>query len=231
MRQEHRGPCLTCGNGLCQPCRSVPDVPWWAEGAQLPVNQVTGSRKPLLAAPSVPVAVESVRVIRTDINCAPPGGQSAPALDRRMDEVSLVSFQPAGVDRFRYSRLNADYVPLHRLCRLLLDGMSLSEEEGRTEFDSFLVDMNARFERFVGRMFELELGRAVGETVLQGEQLSVVVAFGRHAASVEGHSPRHRDRSPWAGRRSAGHQVQEDQEAIQLLSEGEWGFGPLQAPS
>ena len=88
-------------------------------------------------------------------------------LDRRMDEVSLVSIAPSDLDRLTYTRLNAGYEPLHRLCRLLLDGMSLSEEEGRTEFDSFLLDMNVLFERFVGRMFELELPRRLGEAVLQ----------------------------------------------------------------
>jgi 5-methylcytosine-specific restriction enzyme subunit McrC len=88
-------------------------------------------------------------------------------LDRRMDEVSLIRVESSDLDRLTYTRLNAGYEPLHRLCRLLLDGMSLSEEEGRVAFDSFLLDMNVLFERFVGRMFELELPRRLGRTALQ----------------------------------------------------------------
>src|SRR5205085_12560246 len=70
-------------------------------------------------------------------------------LDRRMDEVSLVPFRSEDLDRFVYTRLNAGYEPLHRLCRLFLDDLTLSEEEGEFEFSGFLLDINRLFEEFV----------------------------------------------------------------------------------
>jgi 5-methylcytosine-specific restriction enzyme subunit McrC len=71
------------------------------------------------------------------------------AIDHRMDEVSRPQFVPSDVDRFQYHRLNADYEPMHRLCRLFLDEMSLSEEQGEEPLNGFLLDMNDLFERFV----------------------------------------------------------------------------------
>jgi 5-methylcytosine-specific restriction enzyme subunit McrC len=88
-------------------------------------------------------------------------------LDRRMDEVTRVPFRPEDIDRFVYTRLNTGYEPLHRLCRLLLQDASLSEEEGEHEFVSFLLDMNILFEEFVGQMFVQHLPPTIGRVVLQ----------------------------------------------------------------
>src|SRR5690606_20848478 len=52
-------------------------------------------------------------------------------------------------DRFTYHRLNADYEPLHKLCRLFLEGATLSEQSGGFTFQTFLIDMNSLFETFV----------------------------------------------------------------------------------
>lgn len=71
------------------------------------------------------------------------------SVDHRMDEVSRPRFVPTDLDRFAYHRLNADYEPMHRLCRLFLEEMSLSEEQGRETLNGFLLDMNDLFERFV----------------------------------------------------------------------------------
>jgi 5-methylcytosine-specific restriction enzyme subunit McrC len=71
------------------------------------------------------------------------------AIDHRMDEVSRPQFVPTDVDRFQYHRQNSDYEPMHRLCRLFLDEMSLSEEQGEDPLNGFLLDMNDLFERFV----------------------------------------------------------------------------------
>jgi 5-methylcytosine-specific restriction enzyme subunit McrC len=88
-------------------------------------------------------------------------------LDWRMDEVSRVPFQPEELDRFVYTRLNVGYEPLHGLCRLLLQDMSLSEEQGRYEFVSFLLDMNLLFEQFIGEMFLRALPHHFARVALQ----------------------------------------------------------------
>jgi 5-methylcytosine-specific restriction enzyme subunit McrC len=71
-----------------------------------------------------------------------------------MDEVTRIAFRPEDFDRFSYTRLNRAYEPVHRLARLLLEEMSLSEQLGDYEFVSFLLDMNELFERFVRAAFE-----------------------------------------------------------------------------
>ncbi len=50
---------------------------------------------------------------------------------------------------FTYSRLNEDYRQIHQLCRLFLEGSSLSEELGAWDSRTFLLDMNKLFEQFV----------------------------------------------------------------------------------
>jgi 5-methylcytosine-specific restriction enzyme subunit McrC len=70
-------------------------------------------------------------------------------IDREMGEVAPTNHPAAVLDRFAYHRLNDDYAPLHRLCRLFLEGASLSEAEGPFAFRAFLLDMNRLFESFV----------------------------------------------------------------------------------
>lgn len=88
-------------------------------------------------------------------------------LDRTMDEVSRRVAQPEDFDRFTYTRLNRAYEPIHRLARLLLQEMSLSEQDGEYEFVSFLLDMNELFERFVAKVFEAEWPAALGRVHTQ----------------------------------------------------------------
>jgi 5-methylcytosine-specific restriction enzyme subunit McrC len=83
-------------------------------------------------------------------------------LDRTMDEVSRRVARPDDFDRFNYTRLNRTYEPVHRLARLLLQDMSLSEQDGEYEFVSFLLDMNELFERFVAKVFEAEWPTGLG---------------------------------------------------------------------
>lgn len=73
-------------------------------------------------------------------------------IDRTLGEVTPVRLPEAAVDRFAYGRLNDDYRPIHRLCRLFLDGAGVSEDAGDFDFRTFLFDMNALFERFVTRL-------------------------------------------------------------------------------
>ena len=70
-------------------------------------------------------------------------------LDRLMGEVSPTPLPAGALDRIAYHRLNEDYRPIHRLCRLFLGGASLSEGEGIFPFPAFLLDMNRLFEAFV----------------------------------------------------------------------------------
>lgn len=71
------------------------------------------------------------------------------AIDQIMDEVSLVSYSSADVLRFEYHRLNRDYVLIHDLCRMLMDGYSVFEREGAYLFHGFSLNMNDLFEAFV----------------------------------------------------------------------------------
>jgi 5-methylcytosine-specific restriction enzyme subunit McrC len=82
------------------------------------------------------------------------------AIDHRMDEVSRPQFVSSDLDRFQYHRLNADYEPMHRLCRLFLDEMSLSEEHGEDPLNGFMLDMNDLFERFVTEALRREVSGA-----------------------------------------------------------------------
>ncbi len=70
-------------------------------------------------------------------------------LEAALEEVALGRLTAADVGRFRYHRLNEGYEPLHQLCRLFLEGTSVSEEAGPQPFRAFLVDMNHLFELFV----------------------------------------------------------------------------------
>jgi 5-methylcytosine-specific restriction endonuclease McrBC regulatory subunit McrC len=70
------------------------------------------------------------------------------------------------ISRFQYNRLNEDYWQLHQFCRLLLEGASLSEESGPFDFQTFLVDMNKLFERFVTQIL---LERALGNMVVDDQ--------------------------------------------------------------
>jgi 5-methylcytosine-specific restriction enzyme subunit McrC len=70
-------------------------------------------------------------------------------LDVALSEVQPTTLPANTLDRFRYNRLNEDYRPLHQLCRLFLEDASLSEDMGRFEFRTFLIDMNKLFEKFV----------------------------------------------------------------------------------
>ena len=53
-----------------------------------------------------------------------------------------------------YSRLNADYEPMHRLCRFFLDHCGPTHEHGNNDMLPFLVHMPQLFEGFVGAWLE-----------------------------------------------------------------------------
>ena len=70
-------------------------------------------------------------------------------LDATLAEVTPTNMPASAIGRFAYHRLNDDYQPIHRLCRLFIEGASLSEEEGTFDVRAFLVDMNRLFETFI----------------------------------------------------------------------------------
>ncbi len=69
--------------------------------------------------------------------------------DATLAEVTPTNLPASAIGRFAYHGLNDDYQPIHRLCRLFLEGASLSEDEGPFDFRAFLVDMNRLFEAFI----------------------------------------------------------------------------------
>lgn len=56
--------------------------------------------------------------------------------------------------KIRYGRRNAPYRPAHELAKLVLTGIALTDHVDRStlEFRSFMIDMNAIFERFVTKL-------------------------------------------------------------------------------
>lgn len=70
-------------------------------------------------------------------------------LDRTLGEIDPTPMPLSTFDTFQYHRLNDDYRPIHRLCRLLLEGSSVSEAMGTTGFRAFLLNMNVLYEHFL----------------------------------------------------------------------------------
>ena len=66
-----------------------------------------------------------------------------------LEEVSASVVGPELLDRIDFNRLNAHYEPTLRLARLLLENLTLTDDPGKTQAVSFMVDMNFLFERFV----------------------------------------------------------------------------------
>jgi 5-methylcytosine-specific restriction enzyme subunit McrC len=81
------------------------------------------------------------------------------ALDAMMGNITPTSFSADVLDRFRYDRMKEGYRTIHSYCRLFLDGLSLENRRGATDFRTFLIDMNALFERFVARSITRRLPR------------------------------------------------------------------------
>ena len=75
-------------------------------------------------------------------------------LDTALAEVQPTALASSAIGRFRYSRLNDDYRPIHQLCRLFLEGSSLSEQLGVCDSRTFLLDMNKLFEAFVTQVLQ-----------------------------------------------------------------------------
>ena len=79
------------------------------------------------------------------------------SLDRQLEDVQPGNLRPHDIDRFQYSRQSEHYRPIHRFCRLFLDGFSLSEQIGESPFDGFVMNMNVLFEQFVSMKLQHNL--------------------------------------------------------------------------
>lgn len=81
-------------------------------------------------------------------------------LATRFEDVHLTGLRPDIVDRVHFTRLNAHYRPALKLSRLALGSSSLLDQAGCTAANSFLIDMNDLFQRFVeSRLRRLLRGR------------------------------------------------------------------------
>ena len=75
--------------------------------------------------------------------------------------VSVRPFGPLDCMSRRYNRLNADYLPLHALCRFFLESSGPTHEPGGKLMLPFLVDMARLFELFVAEWLQQHLPRTV----------------------------------------------------------------------
>ncbi len=87
------------------------------------------------------------------------------AIDRRRLMQHLVTLEDVGDvrhhhsdhDRVVFGRLNEHYRPALRLARLVLANLTLQDTVGETQASSFMLDMNALFERFVAERLQRAL--------------------------------------------------------------------------
>lgn len=70
------------------------------------------------------------------------------------DEVSNKIVLPENFPAINYTRMNQHYEDIHKLCKLILEKLSISERTGRNSFSSFLLDMNKLFEKFIFRFLD-----------------------------------------------------------------------------
>ncbi len=71
--------------------------------------------------------------------------------------VTLSPYAAADASGRLYHRLNADYEPLHALCRFFLDNMGPTHELGDRKMLPFLIDMAKLFESFVAEWLKAHL--------------------------------------------------------------------------
>ena len=83
-------------------------------------------------------------------------------IDSELGEITRTRFSPSAIDLITYHRLNEDYRHLHHLCRLFLEGSSLSENVGTLDFRAFLLDMNKLFEEFICQLLRERIPREFG---------------------------------------------------------------------
>jgi 5-methylcytosine-specific restriction enzyme subunit McrC len=83
-------------------------------------------------------------------------------IDAALAEITPTTLPARAIDSFVYHRLNDDYRPIHQLCRLVLEGAAVSENEGPFAFPTFFVNMNDLFEQFVTEILESRANGRIG---------------------------------------------------------------------
>jgi 5-methylcytosine-specific restriction enzyme subunit McrC len=74
-----------------------------------------------------------------------------------LNSVQLKAYPANAFDGRSYDRLNADYEPMHRICRLIVESSGPDLGEGEARFVPFRLDFPALFETFVARALGREL--------------------------------------------------------------------------
>jgi 5-methylcytosine-specific restriction enzyme subunit McrC len=94
-------------------------------------------------------------------------------------EVTPTTMPASAIGGFRYHQLNDDYRQLHQLCRLFLEGASVSEDAGPFDFQTCLVDMNKLFEVFMTKLLRdrayARMAASAQERVCLGHEKKVLV--------------------------------------------------------
>lgn len=92
----------------------------------------------------------------------------------RFDQVSLISYSSESeiFKLIEYTPLNEHYRPILSLCDLLLKDASIDEEKlGEKTAISFLVDMNALFEKFISNLFKEKLQKKNKKIKIEEQKL------------------------------------------------------------
>ena len=81
-----------------------------------------------------------------------------------LDGVTLTPVTPQEIDRITFNRLNIDFKPFIELCRLILEGSTLTLQASKIETFSLMIPMEKLFEEFVARVILKEgLHKVFGE--------------------------------------------------------------------
>lgn len=101
----------------------------------------------------------------------------------RFEEVTPVLPTAAQLDAIPYTRLNEHYRPAMRLCRLIIENLSLADHLGSAAASSFLINMNDLFEDWVTRKLRAALRNrlvVIGQSQLKldvGRKVSIAPDF------------------------------------------------------
>jgi 5-methylcytosine-specific restriction enzyme subunit McrC len=113
----------------------------------------------------------------------------------RFEEVTPILPTTAQLDAISYTRLNEHYRPAMRLCRLIVQSLSLADSLGSAAASSFLLNMNDLFEDWVTRKLRAALRSRL--VVIGQSQLKLDV--GRKVSIAPDLEFRDRDRAVYVG--------------------------------
>jgi 5-methylcytosine-specific restriction enzyme subunit McrC len=94
--------------------------------------------------------------------------RSLTIIQRYFNNISFKEVAINDIAQIQYSVLNLHYKPIHRFCRMILELIGIHENIGAEKFNTYSLDMNVLFERYVGRLLKEELSE--NDVVLQDYQ-------------------------------------------------------------